>query len=501
VLAAVSLTAFTFNVRHYASLGDDAYISFRYSRHLVDGLGLVWNPGERVEGYTNFLWVLLMAAGMKAGVAPEQLSNALGVASGALVLVGVAWLSARGRGWADPITWLAPLCLGLSRSFGAWSTGGLETAFFTLLVFAATLALDRELAKERPRLVPVGLLFALAALTRPEGLLFGGIAGFVLLAAARERGTLASAAIAFGAPLALILGAHFVWRHAYYGYWLPNTFYAKVGGFWWDQSLRYFRLFHDDYAIGWFLPLVPLAVVAHRTRMAALAAAVLGAYLAYIVYIGGDRFEFRFLVVVFPFFYWLLAEGVAAIPHPAARATIAAALVVTTHLGSIRAEAKVTRASVASVEDCKRYGARRAQDGKMLHSWADRGLVPGDLRIAVGGAGGLPYYTDFYTVDVFGLNDATIAHEPLARRGVPGHEHSASPEYLRSKRVDLIDVLDGPIVDADPERLRRKVENGGYTGALRCLEIEDHYLAFATTLTDDEFRARFAGIPSCEPGT
>ena len=39
---------------------DDAYISFRYARNLADGFGLVWNIGERVEGYTNFLWTLLM---------------------------------------------------------------------------------------------------------------------------------------------------------------------------------------------------------------------------------------------------------------------------------------------------------------------------------------------------------------------------------------------------------------------------------------------------------
>src|SRR5207247_899918 len=43
-------------------LVDDAFISFRYAQHLVDGYGLVFNPGERVEGYTNFLWTMIMAA-------------------------------------------------------------------------------------------------------------------------------------------------------------------------------------------------------------------------------------------------------------------------------------------------------------------------------------------------------------------------------------------------------------------------------------------------------
>ena len=43
-------------------LTDDAFISFRYTRNLIEGHGLVFNPGERVEGYTNFLWILELAA-------------------------------------------------------------------------------------------------------------------------------------------------------------------------------------------------------------------------------------------------------------------------------------------------------------------------------------------------------------------------------------------------------------------------------------------------------
>jgi arabinofuranosyltransferase len=45
----------------YWYLGDDAMISMRYAHNLADGIGLVWNPGERVEGYTNFLWTMYMA--------------------------------------------------------------------------------------------------------------------------------------------------------------------------------------------------------------------------------------------------------------------------------------------------------------------------------------------------------------------------------------------------------------------------------------------------------
>ena len=62
-------------------LTDDAFISFRYARNLLEGHGLVFNPGERVEGYSNFLWVLELAAVWRAlGVPPEDAAPWLSVA-------------------------------------------------------------------------------------------------------------------------------------------------------------------------------------------------------------------------------------------------------------------------------------------------------------------------------------------------------------------------------------------------------------------------------------
>ena len=72
ILLGVAVFAiFAANVERRAFLGDDSFISFRYAKHLTEGQGLVWNPGERVEGYTNFLWVLLMAGGLTASVEPD----------------------------------------------------------------------------------------------------------------------------------------------------------------------------------------------------------------------------------------------------------------------------------------------------------------------------------------------------------------------------------------------------------------------------------------------
>ena len=104
-LAALALLLFTVNVAGLYFLIDDAFISFRYARNLNDGLGLVFNPGEWVEGYTNFLWVILMAGVMKAGLPVEIVANVAGIASGAALLLLVARAGAAGRSWADPWIW------------------------------------------------------------------------------------------------------------------------------------------------------------------------------------------------------------------------------------------------------------------------------------------------------------------------------------------------------------------------------------------------------------
>src|SRR5262245_696068 len=71
---------------------DHAFSACRYARNLVEGHGLAFNPGERVEGYTNFLWTLLCAAAMGAGLSPETAAPAMGmVASLVLLVVLHAW--------------------------------------------------------------------------------------------------------------------------------------------------------------------------------------------------------------------------------------------------------------------------------------------------------------------------------------------------------------------------------------------------------------------------
>src|SRR5262245_15180176 len=92
VALALTLILLLAHAASYSFLTDDAYISFRYARNLADGHGLVFNPGgERVEGYSNFLWVLILAAFDRAGIPPERAANPLSL----IATAGLWWVVVR----------------------------------------------------------------------------------------------------------------------------------------------------------------------------------------------------------------------------------------------------------------------------------------------------------------------------------------------------------------------------------------------------------------------
>ena len=152
---------------------DDAFIIFRYADNFARGEGLVYNPGEPVEGYTSFSWTLLLGLLATPGQSLVGLAQTLGVLSGLLSLSLAWWL---GRALLSEKRWLPLLVVALlatNRSVSVWAIEGLETKFFGLSLLATLVAWVRLGAGGSWRGVPVvGLLAAWMALTRPEGLLF-----------------------------------------------------------------------------------------------------------------------------------------------------------------------------------------------------------------------------------------------------------------------------------------------------------------------------------------
>ena len=213
-------------------LTDDAFISFRYVRNLLEGHGLVFNPGEYVEGYSNFLWVLELAAlwGL-FGLRPEQAAPWLSVAYTVGTLAVVLWWAARAPGLRHRrlAAWMVMGLLCSSATFAAWTSGGgLETRQFTFFVVLAVVCLLLH-GRDRRGLVAASLALAAAALTRPEGPLIAACCfawyGAATAASGQRWDWRKLACLA--APFVALVAAHFLFRYAYYGEWLPNTYYAK----------------------------------------------------------------------------------------------------------------------------------------------------------------------------------------------------------------------------------------------------------------------------------
>ncbi len=507
VPATLVLAVFWWNVAEYRFLGDDAFISFRYAKHLVEGHGLVWNPGEPVEGYTNFLWVLLMASSMWLGLPVEVVSQWIGIASGACVIAMVLWAGLRSMTWKNPLIWIAPLALASSRTFTAWSTGGLETMFFVLVVYLAYWRFFDERRRDISPPIASSLLFAAAALTRPEGNLFALVAGGALLIDVGRGRRSVPTAIRWVVPFVTIVAAHAIWRYGYYGAWLPNTFYAKVPGLWWEQGARYLSLFMQDYRFIWFVPLLLPSLILRPRFETFTAATAAGLYVLYVASVGGDRFEYRFLVVLLPLAYGLIADslfelrllatrsGLAEVPSGVLVAVVAIGLPLTTHGGSSRWGAQPIRYGVASVRAIAQYAERRTEEGRFLRTLIDRGALPKDLVLAVSGAGAVPYYTEWPTVDVLGLNDAEIAKMPIEERGIVAHERQAPYEYLVRRKVVIFDVLNRLVWPLS----RRQVPppSAVYRGQrlpVRRVQTQGQELAFATTLSDGELATLVAPL-------
>ena len=227
VVAALALVS-ALNAWFVGYIADDAFIVFRYVTHFESGHGLVFNVGERVEGYSTFLWLALLAAAhqLLPFVSLPTLARVGGVIAAAGAVVVTARRAPDAVGRVVPL--LAATLLAFDASFAAWAAAGLETPLFTLLVAAGSLEMARVL-DGRPLTWRPGLWFALAALTRPDGPLFLAVAAAFVMAAEWWHGRLSlRTGVLLFAPTLPLLGPHLVWRHWYYGAWVPNTALAKV---------------------------------------------------------------------------------------------------------------------------------------------------------------------------------------------------------------------------------------------------------------------------------
>lgn len=466
---------------------DDAFISLRYAFHWAHGAGLVYNPGERVEGYTNFLLVFLEATAIRLGVDPVGAMLWIGkLALAATVGLTAAFASRV----AFPRSRLLPLAAGwvlaVHPGMLAWGTSGLETALNALLLLAALwVALRVEGTRGA---LGSALLLVLAAMTRPETVV---VLPALLYAAAgpgrsRRRVPLTAAVFLAG------FGTYFVLRALHFGALFPNTFYAKLdyGG---AMILRRGLLYVWDFIQGNPLLVLLAAALPATARLGApvprWAKAMALASVLWtlgVIYEGGDHFSlFRFLVPIVPLLV-LTAFGTlkalvgawnARRRRPGRGQAWSLALLALAASGLLVLP-QHKRDETAQVTHFNRYLGEcdLTRQWQVVGVWL-RSFMPPEIPVCTIAIGAVGYRSGLTVLDPYGLVNPGIAH--LHRKlgtGYAGHE-KYDVDAILDRRPGVILIIHYPTRRPVPvEDLPRQVWGGFYHDLIRSPRLFGDYV-------------------------
>lgn len=436
---AIAAEEFATNLTFYH---DDAYITLRYARNLLEHHAAEWNLGERVQGYTSTLHLGLLWVFGRMGVDLWVASRIIGIASFAILAAGVFWLQRR-LSRADPADpfWVLPVVLTLTACpLIVWSLSGLETLLFSLL--AALGCLLFLWAIERPgdlaALAASGGFLGLACFARPDGAVFAAVC-MAWLVARRRPGRWRDAAV-FAAAGLIVIVPSVAWQWLYYGSFIPNSFYAKVGvplSIRMEAGLRYLA----GYAIHPPCPLLLLLILLAAMLLRSVWAkrlgyllSIIGTYLVYVVVVaGGDHMPaYRFMApITVPLAYALYLAVRALLPRPD-RAAVLGVLGVAMVLPALQL---VSPPLNPQIDPAAVVGA--AVGKHIQRAW------PAGALVALNTAGSTPYYAkDLRFIDMLGLNDAHIARQKvreilLEKQNWPGHA-KGDGRYVLSRQPDYI---------------------------------------------------------------
>jgi arabinofuranosyltransferase len=440
---------------------DDAFISFHYARSWVEGNGLTWF-GAHVEGYTTFGWVAWLAGGFLAGADPVSWAHAGSLTSLVAALCATWVIAARAASSRErqlSTALLATLTLTVNYSFLAFATSGLETMLQTALVLGAFLCAQRAWAapaSSEPTPLPflcVSAFAGFALLVRLDSaVLLTPIAIWSAAAAVRTGHARRVHFRALVLPLLLLVGPWLAWKLHYYGDLLPNSFYAKVplDEFSLDGARQWAR-FALWYGFAPIIVVLCAAALWQRLKPRHLASvitmlAVLASHFLYLLWVGGDFMEFRFMVPVAPYFALLVASLVDTTTlrstwrerlsiHGICLASLALSSAVHAHTYVTDPDLRMDGVSQLATF----YGVYPDENWSRVGTALAREFGDTEAVIATTAAGAVPYFSRLPTIDLFGLNDRTIPRLGIRsayRR--PGHRSQASFEYLHERGLNLI---------------------------------------------------------------
>lgn len=509
----LAVPAWAFLVHRFDFVCDDAFISFRYAKNFAEGHGLRFNLGDPearpVEGYTNFLWVILMAVVEVLRWDPAVWSRVLSIGCGAALL---AWTTRTAQLRFELGTWstcLVALFLGTLPTFAVYSTSGLATMAFGLAFFGLW---ERLLGDpDRPRALQAGLSGAFLVLLRADGMLFAGVifglAG--LEAILTRRKALWRPIFVAGAITALVLGAHFLFRYATYGEWLPNTAHVKfmatnspeAVAMRRERGLKYIATYLLSVfsvvcvpILAWLSASFPrgrrgLRTVIHATY-------VLTVFLGYGALVGGDFMTFgRFLLPAMPFVALLFAAfsnsvGESTPLRRGVNVVSSAGLIALSLLPvsppswNLRLFPKETFDRLHfrwnnAVERRQSEADRWADMDFNARRWIHEGQALGSIAkegesLIGGGMGALSYYSGLTIYDRYALvNRDWASFRGEAKRKSPGHDLDLGLEYFLPQHPTFLHVFSMKVGEDPMTKLPKGFEQSPF-GQMTTLEAHPY---------------------------
>jgi arabinofuranosyltransferase len=457
VVAIVDLGLGRVDGRVYPLVDDDIMITMRYGRSLARGDGLVYNAGERVEGFTNPL-LTFVTAGLHLLPIPERLIPGVLMVMNIAISLGILMLLL--RFWGDSpggqaAGVLAGLFYLLLPSHMWHAHAGYEVYMQMAILLYALWRIDR--------LRPIdALILGLLPLTHQTGLVMWSVLVVACVLISRPLPRALWLALLAVLPFA----AYELFRIAYYGEILPNTYYLKVGG----GTLRGGFV----YMARWGLSIVPVALLAiyaviHRFSVKRwLMAVLVVVHTASVVAVGGDILpQFRFLLPCSVLLAALAGAGAVEWLWPDAQAErtrggawrLRAALFAALLVLAVATPAYMARRDAGQFESQRRWNMRHVATGLALNE-----NTPADAVVALFGLGFTGYYADRITIDMLGKADHHIAR--LAPQ--PGRHlaHNKSDvDYVVSRQPSYLELNLSQARFDDLEWLRRwqREDRYGYT--------------------------------------
>ena len=485
--------------RSFVYVPDDAFITFRYSRNLADGFGPIFNPGapatDRTEGFSCPLFMVVMAILFKLPLGLDALLRAkfFGLLCGLAVLFLVPKLAARLRlpGWTQAAL---PILLAAHAGISVSAVDGMETVFQALLMtLAAFLFLAAFDAETNPAEGPngktielSGLAFAVCALNRPEGLLaLVSAAGLLMLAKGRSWGGRETRWLLCAAVPVV---AWFLFRRAFYGLWLPNTYYAKIAPL--DEAIfkgvtyllrTFFYQMNENvllFVVGaawWVLALTGASGERFRRFPAILVPLLAGGQALFALRSGGDWMGgWRYMVAALPLLMLLSVTGIVEIANALRNAKAAAQAVSVNLCAALFAACLFGQSGYwtqGEHDGCVSWASKgfslqqrvlltgwKLERGLRISDWLNRNAPPGSVA-AYSEMGVTPFFSpQIRFLDVDGLTDHGVATLPNAKHGQIGVESnylSADTPvgaYLKNERKPDY-LLCGATLESQPTAL------------------------------------------------